>query len=99
VAERGLHALRHALAISGTMTWEILWALILGFGLSAVVQAVVRRSAIVGLLGGGSPQALAIGAGLGADVLTGPPASWIREAAPPCSRYRPRPSASSFPAG
>ena len=25
------------------MTWEILWALILGFALSAMVQAVVRR--------------------------------------------------------
>src|SRR5262249_21046255 len=25
------------------MTWEILWALILGFGLSAVVQATLRR--------------------------------------------------------
>jgi len=30
----------HALAIAGSMTWEILWALILGFALSAVVQAV-----------------------------------------------------------
>ena len=63
---RLLHALGHALAISGTMTWEILWALILGFGLSAVVQAVVRRSTIVGLLGGDGPRALAIAAGLGA---------------------------------
>jgi hypothetical protein len=48
------------------MTWEILWALILGFGLSAVVQAVVRRSTIVGLLGSDRPQALAVAAGLGA---------------------------------
>ena len=37
---RWLHALGHALTISGSMTWEILWALILGFALSAVVQAV-----------------------------------------------------------
>ena len=37
---RWLHALGHALAISGSMTWEILWALILGFALSAMVQAV-----------------------------------------------------------
>jgi hypothetical protein len=28
----------HALAIAGSMTWEILWALILGFALSAVVH-------------------------------------------------------------
>jgi hypothetical protein len=37
-------AIGRALAIAGSMTWEILWALILGFALSAVVQAVVRRS-------------------------------------------------------
>ena len=43
---RWLHALGHALAISGSMTWEILWALILGFALRAVVQAAVRRSTI-----------------------------------------------------
>jgi uncharacterized protein len=36
----------HALALAGSMTWEILWALILGFGLSAVVQAVVRKSTV-----------------------------------------------------
>ena len=36
-------AVGHALAMAGSMTWEILWALILGFALSAVVQAVVRR--------------------------------------------------------
>ena len=36
---RLLHALGHALALGGSMAWEILWALILGFALSAVVQA------------------------------------------------------------
>ena len=63
------HALRavgHALALSGSMTWEILWALILGFALSAVVQAVVRRSTIVSLLGDDRPRTLAVAAGLGA---------------------------------
>ena len=40
-------AIGHALAVAGSMTWEILWALILGFALSAVVQAVVRKSTIV----------------------------------------------------
>jgi uncharacterized membrane protein YraQ (UPF0718 family) len=63
---RWLHALGHALAISGSMTWEILWALILGFALSAVVQAVVRRSAIIRLLGDDRPRTLALAAGLGA---------------------------------
>ena len=60
------HGIGHALAISGSMTWEILWALILGFGLSAVVQSVVRRSTIVRLLGDDRPRTLAIAAGLGA---------------------------------
>jgi uncharacterized protein len=63
---RWLQALGHALAISGSMTWEILWALILGFGLSAVVQAVVRRSTIVRLLGGSGPRTLAVASGFGA---------------------------------
>ncbi|OBG28218.1 hypothetical protein A5672_04085 [Mycobacterium alsense] len=48
------------------MTWEILWALILGFALSAVVQAVVRRSTIVSLMGDDRPRTLAVSAGLGA---------------------------------
>src|ERR1700730_5348857 len=48
------------------MTWEILWALILGFTLSAVVQAVVRRSTIVALLGDDRPRTLAVAAALGA---------------------------------
>jgi uncharacterized protein len=59
-------AIGHALALAGSMTWEILWALILGFTLSAVVQAVVRRSTIVRLLGDDRPRTLAIAAGLGA---------------------------------
>jgi hypothetical protein len=48
------------------MTWEILWALVLGFALSAVVQAVVRKSTIVRLLGDDRPRTLAIATGLGA---------------------------------
>ena len=56
----------HALELTASMTWEVLWALILGFALSAVVQAVVRRSTIVRLLGDDRPKTLAISAGLGA---------------------------------
>jgi uncharacterized protein len=63
---RWLHSLGRALAISGSMTWEILWALILGFALSAVVQAVVRRAAIIRLLGDDRPRTLAAAAGFGA---------------------------------
>jgi uncharacterized membrane protein YraQ (UPF0718 family) len=59
-------AIGHALALAGSMTWEILWALILGFALSAVVQAVVRKSTIVGLMGDDRPRTLAVAAVLGA---------------------------------
>ncbi|MFD5073741.1 permease [Streptomyces sp. NPDC058371] len=61
-----MHAILHALSITGSMTWEITWALILGFGLSAIVQAVVRRSTVVRLLGDDRPRTLAVAAGLGA---------------------------------
>ncbi|WP_120312416.1 permease [Mycobacterium mantenii] len=61
-----LSAVGHALTLAASMTWEILWALILGFALSAVVQAVVRRSTIVALMGDDRPRTLAISAGLGA---------------------------------
>jgi uncharacterized membrane protein YraQ (UPF0718 family) len=59
-------AIGHALALAGSMTWEILWALILGFALSAVVQAVVRKSTVVRLLGDDRPRTLAVAALLGA---------------------------------
>lgn len=59
-------AVGHALAVAGSMTWEIVWALILGFALSAVVQAVVRKSTIVRLLGDDRPRTLAVAAALGA---------------------------------
>lgn len=61
-----MHPVLHALSIAGSMTWEITWALILGFALSAVVQAVVRKSTVVGLLGDDRPRTLALAAGLGA---------------------------------
>ncbi|MCX4766740.1 permease [Streptomyces sp. NBC_01275] len=61
-----MEAIGHALSIAGSMTWEVTWALILGFTLSAVVQAVVRRSTVVRLLGDDRPRTLAVSAGLGA---------------------------------
>jgi len=63
---RWVHAVGHAVTISGSMTWEILWALIFGFALSAVIQSVVRRSTIVRLLGDDRPRTLALAAGFGA---------------------------------
>jgi len=61
-----VHAVEHALSVTGSMTWEIAWALILGFALSGVIQAVVPRSAVVRLLGSDRPRTLAVAAGLGA---------------------------------
>jgi uncharacterized membrane protein YraQ (UPF0718 family) len=48
------------------MTWEILWALILGFSLSAAVQALVSKQQMRRLLPDSSPRTLAVAGGLGA---------------------------------
>src|SRR6266498_4976358 len=48
------------------MTWEILWALVLGFALSGVVQAVISKGEMSRLLPDDSPRSLAIACGLGA---------------------------------
>jgi uncharacterized protein len=63
---RVLDALGHALTLAGSMTWQITWSLILGFTLSAIVQAVVRRETIVRLLGEDRPKTLLWATGLGA---------------------------------
>ncbi len=55
-----------ALALSATMAWDILWALILGFTLSAVVQAVVSKEEMSRLLPDAAPRTLAKASGLGA---------------------------------
>ena len=59
-------SLSHALWMAFAMLWEILWPLILGFGLSALVQAVVSKSEMTKLLPDDSPRSLAIACGLGA---------------------------------
>src|SRR5947208_14744175 len=56
----------HALNLAFGMFWEILWALILGFALSATVQAVVSESGMTRLMADDSPRSLAIACGLGA---------------------------------
>jgi uncharacterized membrane protein YraQ (UPF0718 family) len=58
--------LADALSFAFGMFWEILWALILGFALSAAVQAVVSKQEMRRLLPDDSPRSLAIAAGLGA---------------------------------
>jgi uncharacterized membrane protein YraQ (UPF0718 family) len=60
------NGLLHALRISGTMTWQITWSLILGFTLSAMLEALVRKSTIVRLLPDDRPRSLATAAALGA---------------------------------
>ena len=59
-------AVLHALSISFAMTWEILWALVLGFTLSAVVEAVVSKEQMSRLLPDDSPRTLAVASLLGA---------------------------------
>src|SRR6267378_2646290 len=56
----------HALGFAFAMLWEILWALILGFALSGVVQAVVSKRQMSRLLPDDSPRTLAIACALGA---------------------------------
>ncbi len=55
-----------ALSLTFGMAWEILWALILGFALSAAVQAVVSKAEMRRLLPDDSPRCLTIAALLGA---------------------------------
>src|SRR6266851_3652036 len=60
------HQLGRALSFAGGMTWEILWALILGFLISALVQALVSKQEMRRLLPDDSPRTLAVATGLGA---------------------------------
>src|SRR5256885_9597897 len=48
------------------MAWEVAWALVLGFGLSGIVQAWVPRSRIERALGGRGPREIARATALGA---------------------------------
>jgi uncharacterized membrane protein YraQ (UPF0718 family)/YHS domain-containing protein len=48
------------------MAWEVWWALVLGFAISAVVQAWVPRKRIEAALGGSGPRPVVLATGLGA---------------------------------
>ena len=61
-----VEAIGNALAIAGSMGWQILWPLVLGFTLSGVIQAIVRKERIVALMRDDSPRSLSIAAILGA---------------------------------
>src|SRR3989454_9799756 len=48
------------------MAWEVWWALVIGFAISAIVQAWVPRRRIEAALSGGGPAPIARATGLGA---------------------------------
>jgi uncharacterized protein len=59
------HELWRAISFTVGMTWEILWALVLGFLLSAIVQALVSKERVERLLPDDSPRSLATATALG----------------------------------
>jgi len=59
-------AVLRALSFAFGMAWEITWALILGFLLSAVVQAVISKAEMTRLLPDDSPRHLVLATALGA---------------------------------
>ena len=61
-----LHAISHALSTSFAMGWEILWPLLLGFGLSGAIQAVVSHKQMGKLLPDDRPRTLLKASVLGA---------------------------------
>jgi uncharacterized membrane protein YraQ (UPF0718 family) len=60
------HALVSALSMAFAMGWEILWPLILGFSLSAAVQAVVSKQQMSRLLPDDRPRSIGTALALGA---------------------------------
>jgi uncharacterized protein len=61
-----LNVLWHGLRDSFLMAWEVWWALVLGFAISAIVQAWVPRERIEGLLSGSGGRSVGWATGLGA---------------------------------
>ena len=61
-----LDVIWHGLRDSFLMAWEVWWALVLGFAISAIVQAWVPRERIESALGGSGARPVALATGLGA---------------------------------
>src|SRR5437588_3967542 len=61
-----LDVIWHGLRDAFLMCWEVWWALVFGFFISAVVQAWVPRQRIVGALAGRGARPVAVATGLGA---------------------------------
>lgn len=55
-----LYAIGDALRTAFDMFWDVLWPLVLGFGLSAVVQLFVSHKTMARLLGDDSPKSLTL---------------------------------------
>ena len=60
------HELWQALSFAFGMTWEVLWALILGFTLSGAIQALVSKREMRRLMPDDSPKTLVVASALGA---------------------------------
>lgn len=60
------HGVLHALGIAGSMTWQVTWSLLLGFTLSAIIEALVKKSTIARLLPNDGRRSLATATALGA---------------------------------
>src|SRR6202051_3115705 len=61
-----LDVIWHGLRDSFLMAWEVWWALVLGFAISAIVQAWVPRERIEALMSGSGARSLGWATGLGA---------------------------------
>src|SRR5438132_11492439 len=61
-----LDVIWHGLRDSFLMAWEVWWALVLGFAISAIVQAWIPRERVERALGGSGPRPIAWATGLGA---------------------------------
>jgi len=61
-----LGAIVAALGMAFIMGWEILWALVLGFALSGIVQAVVTKGEMGRLLPDSRPRTILLASALGA---------------------------------
>ena len=61
-----LEVVWHGLRDSFLMAWEVWWALVLGFAISAIVQAWVPRERIESLMSGAGPRSVGWATGLGA---------------------------------
>jgi uncharacterized membrane protein YraQ (UPF0718 family) len=61
-----LEVIWHGLRDSLLMAWEVWWALVLGFAISAIVQAWAPRERVQESLSGAGPRPVALATGLGA---------------------------------